>query len=303
MKRFLIKAGIILAINILIAAWFLFQAYSKDDHLFFHYTQTESVLGSVPAHTAYDLLIMGSSHGRIFSRSGNHRKVEQLLRLKMANIARSGAGVVPEQAYLEYFYLKGNTTKTIVYFIDPFGLSTERWNERLYFLTDEPFKPIFIPLLFKHGIDADVIYNYIKSKFLKSWQKDHGMIREDATYCLKHRVEESVNKRIAAIYPDGYTEERFDAYLDKLEKVIPYAQSRNCRVIFIIPPTLLGKTPGHDRLVERLKVFQQKYGVKWYDHSMTITNPGMYYNHDHMNVRGVAFFTENYLKPALSAVQ
>ena len=303
MKKFFFKASIIMVINMLIAAYFLFQAYSKDDHLFFHYTQTESVLGSVPSNTAYDLLIMGSSHGRIFSRSGNHRKVEQILGLRMANIARSGAGVVPEQAYLEYFFRNGNTAKTIVYFIDPFALSTEKWNERLYFLTDEPFKPSFVPLLFKHGIDSDVIYNYIKSKFLQSWQKDHGMIREDATYCLKHRVEESVNKRIAAIFPDGYDKDRFEGYLDKLEKVIPYARSKHSRLIFMIPPTLLGKTPGHEQLVERLRLFKEKYGTPWYDHSMAITNPRQYYNHDHMNVRGVAFFTEKYLKPALPAAQ
>ncbi len=297
MKKFFIRGGILLVINLLIASYFLFQAYSKDDHIFFHYTQTESVLGSTPSDTEYDLLLMGSSHGRIFSRSGNHLKVERILGLKMANISRSGAGVVPEQTYLEYFYLKGNKTRTIVYFIDPFALSTVKWNERLYFLTDEPFKFEFLPLLFKNGIETDVIYNYVKSKFLKSWQKDHGMITEDATYCLKHIVQESVEKRTAAIYPDGFKPAVFNNYLDELEKTIKFAQRHTCRLIFIIPPTLLGWTPGQPQLLGRLKFFKEKFGVPFYDYSMVIRKPQLFYNHDHMNVRGVAFFTSSYLKP------
>ncbi len=301
MKRFWWKAALFTGINLIILLFVLVQAYRKDDDLFFHFSQTESVLNSLPENQAYDVLIMGSSHGRIFSRSGNHYRVEQVLGKKVANISRSAAGILPEKAYLDYFYTKGNSAKTIVYFIDPFVFSTRSWNERQYFLTDEPFEFGFLPLLFKHGIDPGVSYAYIKSKFGREWRKNHGIITLDETYALKYIVQKSIQNRLDALYPEGYSKATFDSYVPELEKTIRLAQQHQSRIIFIIPATLLGHTPGHADLLALLDRFKAKYQIPYYDYANVIRTPGLFYNHDHLNVRGVGYFTERYLKPVLDA--
>jgi len=301
MKKFWWKAALFAGINLLILLFVLVQACRKDDDLFFHYSQTESVLNSLPENQAYDVLIMGSSHGRIFSRSGNHYRVEQMLGKTVANISRSAAGILPEKAYLDYFYSKGNSAKTIVYFIDPFVFSTRSWNERQYFLTDEPFEFGFLPMLFKHGIDPGVTYAYVKSKFGREWRNNHGIIKLDETYALKYIVQESVRNRIQALYPEGYSKATFDFYVPELEKTIRLAQQHQSRIIFIIPSTLLGKTPGQDDLLTLLKQFETRYAIPYYDYSNAIRTPGLFYNHDHLNVRGVGYFTKHYLKPVLEA--
>ncbi len=299
MKQFWWKTVVFAGINLLILSGVLLRAWQKDDDLFFHFSLTESVLNSLPENQEYDLLIMGSSHGRIFSRGPNHRVVEQILGLRMANISRSAAGIIPESAYLDYFYSKGNSAETIVYFLDPFVFSTVRWNERQFFLTEEPFEPGFLRRMIRYGIEPGVMYAYIRSKFEHEWKKNHGIVRIDESFALEYRVEESVRKRLEALYPDGYTKAVMDSYIPELKALLELARQHKTRVVFILPPTLLGKTPGHSDLVNHLRQINQQYQIPYYDYSDEIRDPRLYYNHDHLNRRGVRLFTLQYLKPLL----
>lgn len=299
MKTFVWKAAVFLGINLILLMGVLWLAREQDDDLFFHYSLTESVLNSLPENQTYDLLIMGSSHGRIFSRGPNHRVVEGILGLRMANIARSAAGIIPENAYLDYFYAKGNRAGTIVYFLDPFVFSTDRWNERQFFLTEEPFEFGFLRQMIRHGIDPGILYAYVKSKFGHEWRKSHGVVRIDESFALQFRVEESVRKRLDALYPDGYQKAVMETYIPKLEETLSLARRHQSRVVFILPATLLGEMPGHADLTAQLKRLEQQVPISWYDFSNEIRDPRLFYNHDHLNRRGVRYFTEHYLREVI----
>ena len=267
----------------------------QDKNLNYPQGKTESALISIPENINTDILIMGSSHGRMFSRNKNHETVEKILKKQIINIGASAAGVVPEKLFLKYFFYKNNSAKTIFYIIDPFVFSTSKWNEDLYFLAEEPFKLDFFFLTLFSNVSIDVKYNYIKSKFKHDWHEYNASRMPVTTDSLSTPDSSSINSRIKAIYPDGLNLITFKKYDNYLQEIVQIARDHNTQIIFIIPPSLLGKQPLTDELIKSLQNLHTKYGYKYYDFSLSIPNSYYYYNHDHLNNNGIKYFTEKFI--------
>ena len=92
--------------------------------------ETEANLPIIKSNQHYDIVFLGTSHGRTLSRFGNHDRVEKILSKKIINLSTGGGrGIYSSQIYLDYFFKRGNTTDTIVYFIDPWVFYSNKWNE------------------------------------------------------------------------------------------------------------------------------------------------------------------------------
>jgi hypothetical protein len=263
--------------------------------------ETESVFMGTPRDRHYDMAFMGTSHGKIYSRSGNHQRVEEILGKKMFNLSKGGGGVLAELVFLENFYERGNKADEIVYFVDAWPLSSRRWNEDLFYLVDEPFKLEVLPRLIARRVSAEVLLNYYKSKFsINGWftiKPDRD--RSGQRRVIKNYSPELVAERLQFLYPDGVKPEVFERYAKRLAQIVELAQSRGARVTFVLPPTLLGEEPGSKAIAALMSDFKAKYGVAGYDFSRAIPDHSLYYDVDHLNTDGVVAFTKAYLKPAL----
>jgi hypothetical protein len=295
MRSFIKNIFVFFVINISIIFTILFYVDYRDNTFSFKQWETESVLYSIPKKQSFDLLIIGSSHGRMFTRGKNHLNVEKILHKKIINISKSGAGPIPELEFLKYFYSNGNNAKEIWYIIDPFVFYSEKWNEDLYFLADEPFRFIFFFQLLFSSLSTDVRYNYIKSKFLNDWLVFNASRLPDTETKLEKVDPLALVKRMKTEYPSGVKKEIFEKYAKVFYNIINYSSDKKSKITFIIPPTLLGKIPGMDELKLFLKDAKEKYFITYYDFSDSLINPQYYYNHDHLNNDGIDFFTKKFL--------
>jgi hypothetical protein len=260
--------------------------------------ETESSLFVIPKHTAYDVVILGSSHGRIFSSSKNHLRVENILNKKILNISKQAGGLLPEKLFLHYFYWRNNTTPNIIFFIDPAFFYSDRWNEKNFFLEDEPLRLPFLLQAWRNGVNQDILINYVRSKFSIYWMTSRTPKSGDSNlHALEYRDPAAVTKRLKFLYFDGLKEESFDHYTAILRDLVVEAASHHTKITFIFPTTLLGDLPGTPEVKAALAEIKKDYPLDFYDYSNAITDVELFNDHDHLNTAGVVEFSKKYLKP------
>lgn len=269
----------------------------------FHFTNgtTESNLLVMPHGEHVGVVLLGTSHGRIFSRAGNHERVERILGESMLNLSKGeGRGIVAEDIFLHYFYAQGNTARDVVYVIDPFVFYADAWNDDNDFLFDEPLDIRFtLFLLQTEHVPMHVWANYLKSKLAWGWVMAHPSFIQDRTDHLSSVDPQAVHARIENLYPEGTNSQTFRTYVRRLDDIVALARAHGSRITFVIPTTLLGEMPGRADLLTELARVREKDGVRFFDYSSAVTNPSLYYDHDHLNTAGVELFAEQYLKPLL----
>lgn len=278
----------------------IYLVFTQTQYTYHNWNTYES-LSLIPYSQQYDLLILGSSHGRVFSSFGNHRRIENILDMHILNISKTAAGLLPEKALLSYFYQNGNNAKQIMYIIDPAIFYSDKWNENNYFLEDEPFYPNFFITAAKEGINYKVLENYLRSKFSFYWITGRHPVDDELSkdIYLTGIDPEKVAKRRAFLYSDGLKSEIFAHYADMLRDLVSQASKHNSKIIFILPPTLLGRLPGISEVVSLIKSMKKYFNVEIFDFSDTIKEPKLYQDHDHLNTPGIELFTKKYLKPIL----
>lgn len=297
MKRYVLKIFIFIFINLIFGISIL--ALTNGNHDYKNWN-TDSNLSIIESNKKYKFVVMGNSHGRIFSRGENHNAVREILSSDFLNISRSGGGgLLPNLIYLSYFYEKGNSAEKIIYFLDPYIFFSEIWNEKRYFASDEPFKFDFLLELVRYGVSYRSIINYLKSKYSIDWfLRDYEMY--DNQEKSLHRVDkDAVRKRVESLYPDGLNKNAFRKYSSMFNELLDLAKKNNSEIIFLFPSTLLGELPGHDLVKNMLERKKLTYCFTYYDFSDAVPYPEMFYNHDHLNPEGIRYFTSNYLKNIL----
>jgi len=300
-KKFLIKALLFVIINILIACISIGVIHYFENRYHYHNWETDSDLLIIPNHKSVDLLIMGSSHARIFTRDMNHLRVETILHKSLVDIGKGGGegGVVTNLVMLDYFYDQGDTARNIVYFIDAWPFFSNKWNEKSYFLTNEPINADLFRLCLHYHVDDDVLINYFKSKYTLEWMERQPKTRTINNDILKDVSKEAIAKRLASLYIEPYDVNVFNHYASLLEQVVEHARAHHAKLTFIFPPTLLDDNRGKDKVLAILADFKVRYGTDYFDYSNEIQDNTLYYDHDHLNTKGVVYFTERYLKPLL----
>lgn len=266
----------------------------------FHYTDgdTDALLPVIQRNTPYGFLMLGTSHGRIFSTAGNHARVESALGTTFLNLAKgNGEGsIFEEELFLKWFYDRGNSTPTIIYLIDPWTFYSRQWNEGNDFLQDEPFNLAFLARAYQAGTDTQVLVNYIKSKVYPSWVLQMPREADALTGTVPTVDPVDVQKRISALYLDGTNPATFAVYAQEMRSLVALAEAHGTRVICIVPATLLGRLPGQDVMLVFLRTLP---GVIVHDLSASILDQKYFYNLDHLNTEGILLFTQKFLKPLL----
>lgn len=304
MKRFItLTTTYLVALLSILLVYLLAASYFVDRQTFENH-QTDSNLLVMGESQNHDLLFMGISHARNFSRHQNHQRVEGILNKTILNLGQGNGtcGVNEQLFYLDYFYQKENTSPELVYFISPplffsnaLALSTNTFDQ-------EPFRVDFLNRYrnFPAELQEERMISYLQSKYSPRWLM-HQPFSEVSMDEQLNRMDPMVveeGQRLA--YGDTLDIQRFQKSILKLEETIQLALGHQTKVILIIPPALFGQWEGHQEVAKFARQMAKLEGVQFFDFSETIQTPEYYYDHHHLNTAGVTYFTENYLKPILN---
>ena len=305
MKQFIKRT--ILYVLLLSSLLFCLLAVSsfvvKERH--FQNYETESNLLVWNKNEQFDILFMGISHARNFSRHKNHLRLEAILNKTIINIGQGGGkcGINEQLFYLDYFYRKGNTASTVVYVISPPLFFSETLPIASNTFDLEPFELNFFLnyVLFKTENKQQRLSSYLRSKLTFDWL----LYQPISTDSIKEKLDSiDTNMVVAAqqmIYKDTLQLHRFYNSTNRVEETIRLALRNDANVILVIPPALFGKWQGHQNVEEFAKQMQKLHGVEYYDFSESVLLPEYYYDHHHLNTNGVVYFTRSFLKRILNS--
>lgn len=270
----------------------------------FKNSETESNTLIIKENNHYDLLFLGISHARNFSRYGNHEKLENILNKKIINLGQgSGNCSINEQFYyLDYFYNNGNEVDQVCIVLTPPMLSSKTLPIASSTFENEVFdtKFLFNYLNFSSESKSERIVRYLQSKFSKKWinlkpdktiGKFESLIKVDVS---------KVKEGFKLAYGKSVNYDQFNRSCKQVEEIIQLAQLHNSEVKLFIPPALFGKWLEHNETIAFLEKIEKKYNCKWIDLSESVSLPSMYYDHHHLNTEGVVYFTNQFLKPFIN---
>jgi len=143
------------------------------------------------------------------------------------------------------------------------------------------------------------IFEYIRSKYSLDWILMKPNVKTENDNVLEKVDREAARKGVAMFYEVDETMDRFKISCELIEDEVKYAMAHNTRVVFIIPPSAFGEWPGHDLSLEFARRMQEKYGCEVYNYANAILDRQYYYDHHHLNSKGVTYFAEHCLKPIL----
>jgi hypothetical protein len=308
MKKFLIQGFIFSILFLALFASVLTVTSSIVKSRNFKIYETESNTLVIKDHEHFDLGFMGISHARNFSRHKNHIRVENILHKKIMNLGQGGGacGVNEQLFYLKYFYAEHNSVDTMIYVLTPvlfysntLATASNTFDEECFSL-----KFFFNYLFFDSENKIQRINQYVRTKLTGKWIYNSPTAKEviaDSVMAISIAKYDSaeVRKGMQVAYPDGLDRKRFLKSCFAVEETIKLAKENNTYILFIIPPALFGKWPGHDNVASFAVKMREKYKVGYYDFSETMKDPSDYYEHHHLNTKGVVYFTQHYLKELL----
>src|SRR5690606_36410579 len=104
--------------------------------------ETDARLLNMPSNASRDYVFLGSSHAYLLSRfRDNAEQTESILGGRVENLAMpSGGGLRPARLYLEEFLARGNRTREVIYFLDPFVFYSPGPNDQHKFVYFEPLQ-------------------------------------------------------------------------------------------------------------------------------------------------------------------
>jgi hypothetical protein len=302
MKKFiqLTTGFILLFISIVFLLLIISSSYVKNKG-FKNYT-TESNTLWLTKDVGYDLLFMGISHARNFSRHKNHLRIEEILDSKIANIGQ-GSGICGSNEqlfYLDYFYSKGNKASQIIYILSPPLLFSQTLPISTNTFKYEAFEFSFLKryLSFQSENKNGRIMAYLQRKLNPKWFFNKPFTLERMEKKLDSLDTKKVKRGQDLAYSGSKLDfKRFNESTKIIEETVKLAKKNNSKIIFIIPPALFGKWRGHKETSDFAKSIINKYpNVKLFDGSEKVLSPGLYFDNHHLNTEGVVFFTEKYLK-------
>lgn len=304
MKKFLIQIVIYFSV-FLVMVFMLLTINSKYVlNKNFKNSETESNTLIIKENKEYDLLFLGISHARNFSRYGNHEKVEKILTRKIINIGQGSGncGINEQLYYLDYFYNKGNKVDQVCIVLTPPMLSSKALPIASSTFEKEIFDTKFLYhyLNFSSENKSERIIRYLQSKFSKEWinlKPDKTMGQFEA---LKKADASKVAEGFKLAYDETANQDQFKKSCNQVEQIIKLAQQHNSDVKLFIPPALFGKWLEHNETIVFLKKMEKKYNCKWADLSESVSLPNLYYDHHHLNTSGVVYFTNQFLKPFIN---
>jgi len=295
MKKFLIKniyfASILLVPLTSLLTIPSYYLFTTDYERGYYYSN----LLYIQNNNNYDITFLGSSHAKMFEICDSWQLTENILNAKYINIADLGGGVLNQQIFLNYFYSLGNKSHTVIYFIDPFMITSDYY-DYVGALNKEPFKLDFLLTMIKSDVDNRIVLPYLKTKMqlthqwlqiFKCERRNEGLTMIDSLGIARRAYELSRT--------DVIDNNMLIKQTTVINTTINLIEKNNSNLIFIIPPTLIENELGYDELIAFLEKIKKEKGINYYDYHTSIRDIRYFLDYDHLNQIGQKYFLKNHL--------
>lgn len=303
MRTFLLKIVLFFLINFGLLTAVLLYCSGRHSDIRIPVSETESNIFSVAPNSHYDLVLLGTSRSRVFSRDGNHQVMETILGRKVANLSKGGGGgLMPAEIHLKHFFDRGNSTEHIIYLLDPWIFFAAINNENnAFFLRDEPFElSIFLHLL-RERYPLKRLSAYLQMIPDRDWQELSRYKEPGMAFRTLKKINAEKQEKARAYYLKTYKDGDFARYSCYLEKIHNLARKNNCRLSFVLLPILMEDFPGAEKVDARLRKFTDKNrDVTYWNLISALQDQSLFYDHMHFNRTGITRFCENVLLPLIS---
>jgi hypothetical protein len=301
-QKFFIKAVAFTLLNIflLLAVLLFFSGRNRD--IQFNTKDTESNLLSTGANKHYDIGLLGTSRGRVFSRDDNHQRVENLLQKSLVNLSKGGGGgLMPAKIHLSHFYSRGNSVDHLFYLVDPWVFYSPINNENnTFFLRDEPFELSILWQLITDRYPLNTIFSYLKMIAVTDWQEISRYAGPGLTSGTLKNIDHEKIQQAKIYYQSRYKKENFKRYCQYVDTINALAKNHGSKITYIILPLLIPDFPGIEGVDHKLReVTKQQSHVSYINLSTAMQDPQYYYDHMHFNIHGIDYFSQNVLSPIL----
>lgn len=296
--KFVIKACLFVLLNLCFLTGLLCY-FSGQDQIYLKNWESESNLLMMEENEHYDMAILGTSRGRVFSRDNNHRLVEQILDKKIINLSKGGGGgLMPAELHLSYFFHKGNSVDHIVYLVDPWVFFAPINNEKNeFFLRDEPFKLFILWKLISGGFPLERICSYLQMITVKDWKAISQYAAPGLSEGTLKTIDEKKLEHARQHYLGTYDQKKFKKYSSVVDKINRLAKEKRARITYIMLPILIPDFPGADEVDRKLRAAAaQEAHVTYYNYAASMQARRFFYDHMHFNKTGVVHFAGKYLK-------
>jgi hypothetical protein len=261
---------------------------------------------------AIDWVVLGASHAMPLDFADFNTGMERETGLRILNLAAPGAGPLYNRFVLEHF-LRGHRARNVLYVVDSFAFYSRTWNEERFadakLLRRTPFEPAIARRLWDYsrheGVDARTVLDYVSgfSKINNSerFKRDvwEGEAQFDRVYPSSATA---VRKRLAYLYPEQTPEAGLRQYLETFSSLIALARREGMRVIVIkmpVPPAFHEQLPGEAAFDDAIVRLLATPDMGFHDFSLAISEPGFYFDTDHLNRAGLTEFFARDLKSIL----
>lgn len=301
-KHFIFKLLLFCLFNLAITAGLLWFFSGQNRDISFKNWETESNLLVTGENEHYDIAILGTSRGRVFSRDSNHLTMEKILGKKVVNLSKGGGGgLMPAKVHLAHFYRRGNKADHVIYFVDPWIFFCPINNENnTFFLRDEPFEITILFDLILNRFPSERIISYIQMIAVDNWKSISTYAAPGLDKLTLKAIDPVKLEEAREHYLSLYDYDKFEHYSKFLYDINKLAKEHNSRITYVMLPILMKDFPGADMVDQTLKSISSKEGVGYYNLIDQMHDRQFFYDHMHFNNRGVAHFTKTYLESILT---
>ena len=303
-KKFIFKLVIFSVLNLAVMVSLLSFFSGRNRNIHFKNWETESNLLVTGANEHYDVALLGTSRGRVFSRDSNHLTMENILEKKVINLSKGGGGgLMPAKVHLNHFYSRGNRVDHIIYFVDPWIFFCPINNENnTFFLRDEPFELSILWDLVINRFPSQRIISYIQMIAVDDWKgiSQYGSPGLDQ---LTLKAIDPVKLKAARTHYLGlYDYKKFDHYSKFATEIIEISKRHKSKITYVLLPILMKDFPGAAQVDETLKSISSQEKIGYYNLIDKMHDRHFFYDHMHFNNNGVAHFTGRYMKSILQQI-
>jgi hypothetical protein len=298
--RLIQKLLIFTALNAGLLGAVLWFFSGQNRHLHLNNWETESNLLVFGENESYDLALLGTSRGRVFSRDNNHRMIEEIIGQKVINLSKGGGGgLMPAELHLSFFYHRANHADHIVYLVDPWVFFSPINNEENDFsLRYEPFELFIFWKLIRQGYPSNRISSYLQKIATKDWPTISKYPAPGLTESTLKVIDQKKLDKARQHYLSKYTEGGFEKYSRFVKDINTLVKKNQGRITYVMLPMLIPDFPGMGRVDQKLKeTARQNEHVSYYNLADTMNDRRFFYDHMHFNKTGIAHFTRNCLYP------
>lgn len=301
-KRLIQKCVIFLLLNILLLAAVLCCFSGRQRQVRMDNGETESNLLVMGAGEHYGLALLGTSRGRVLSRDGNHRMLEDALGCRVINLSKGGGGgLMPAELHLSNFYHRGNRADHVIYLVDPWVFFSPINNENnTFFLRDEPFEIFILYKLIAEGYPSERIAAYLQMIAVTDWAAVSRYAAPGLTQGTLQAIDGQKLIKAREHYRSRYAPGGFAKYSRYVDRINALVKRHGGRITYIMLPMLIPDFPGMDQVDQKLKQVQRDQAhVAYYNFAGAMHDRIYFYDHMHFNKTGTGLFARHCLYPVL----